>query len=738
MNVSTTAIEGVTRPAAPDREAELCRYRGTLAGLRGVAEAAPGPVTLHAVRVLKECALMGIHVASRLVGTLGGDDPRSDAGLRAIDRVLLDLHGAKWDLGRSDGTYADAAGFDPGADYTRLLDRFRSALARAIDIADAVIGGTDLPCGSTGPLEFSGETPVTVDGAPTVPSVCPVVVLAGTNREMGFQYATQVIEIYGPWIFAHLAEHVVTDDERAVLAQWTAQLDEYAPEIVEFAHGWSEGANDRGVPLTPEQAVAIWTGYLPPADHHVLMAEELTDDRSYGTNVYSGAVVTGSGETVDMCSGFCAWGTATADGHLHAASTTDHDCTHQATIVAFPDTGNSFVYTPFSANGFIPGLGRFYMAGHPGFNNKGVTYVHHGGHGTEGAGNGGGPQEEWGYGVRRGAATFHALQFANSAAEARDMMLAMPVGDPGRILGSAGGLWADSDYGVVIEQRAGSPDAPRPVLREQTSSRSGAPMDVLYANNNALSADRDAWAIPDEFVFDEEGGWYLPFPERTGTADAGIAAARRGTRNSAARNRFFAGQANAGVGRIDSDYLTAMYRTSGTIPDGPYEDAVADWNAGGEWGSSAAHRGNAFTAVVEPAAGKYSACIGPADRYVEVREPSHGYYYYDETGEFWTVRLLDHPAAVVDDALDTAATAVAHARTALESLGRDLPRAERWLQEASESLISARTEDTPDQAARSAVMAESSRRLRLACRAQVRAAQVTTLVGRITSVCNAP
>ncbi|MGW5144799.1 hypothetical protein [Rhodococcus koreensis] len=134
-------------------------------------------------------------------------------------------------------------------------------------------------------------------------------------------------------------------------------------------------------------------------------------------------------------------------------------------------------------------------------------------------------------------------------------------------------------------------------------------------------------------------------------------------------------------------------------------------------GSSAAHRGNAFTAVVEPAAGRYSACVGPADRYVEVREPSHGYYYYDETGEFWTVRLLDHPAAVVDDALDTAATAVAHARTALESLGRDLPRAERWLQEASESLTSARTEGTPDQAARSAVLAESSRRLRLACNA---------------------
>ncbi|KXP04864.1 hypothetical protein AXK59_15995 [Tsukamurella tyrosinosolvens] len=683
------------------------------------------------MRIMKESALMGVHVASRLVGTIDPTDIQYDAGLRAIDLVLLDLHGAKWSLGRADGTYVDAVGSDPTVDLNALLQRFRTALAETITIADAVIADRDVPIRTAGPVGLSGETPLTSDGAPVVPSVCPVVVLEGSNREMGFQYANQVLDIYGPWVFAHLADHIVTDEEREILAQWTAQLEAHTPEIVDFAHGWSAGANDRGIPLTPEQAVAVWTGYLPPADHHVLMAEELTSDKSYGTNVYSGAVVTANGETVDMCSGFCAWGTATADGNLHAASTTDHDCTHQATIVAFPDTGNSFVYTPFSANGFIPGLGRFYMAGHPGFNSKGVTYVHHGGHGNEGASNGGGPQKEWGYGIRRGAATFHALQFANSAEEARDMMLAMPVGDPGRILGSAGGLWADNDYGVAIEQRAGSPERPRPVLRERTASRSGTPMDVLYANNNALSPDPDAWNVPAEFVFDEEGGWYLPFPERPGTTDAGTAAARRGTRNSAARNRFFAGQANAGLGDIDGDFLTAMYRTGGTIPDGPYEDAVAAWNAGGEWAASAAHRGNAFTAVVDPAAGEYRACVGPANRDLEVREPSHGYYYVDETGEFWTLRLLGAPSDVLSDALQTARDAVIEARTAVQSLGRAVPRANRQLRDAEQFLDAAAGSGPGVDGRRSAALAETSRRLRLACHAHVRAAQVSSLVKRI-------
>ncbi|MFD2473559.1 hypothetical protein [Amycolatopsis silviterrae] len=720
-------------PSAPlDRQTELRRYHGTIDGLRGVAAIAHEAPTLEAIRVMKECALMAVHVASRMVGTVPEDDPRSDTGLRIIDGLLLELHQAKWDLGRADGTFIDSAGSDPEPDRAGLLARFRALLASAIAVADAVIDGTELPGAPEYVLGRSGETPVTEHGAPVVPTVCPVVVIAGTNREMGAQYATQVIDIYGTWIFDHLADHVVTEEERLVLAQWAAQLDRHAPEIIEFARGWSEGANERGVPLTVEQTVAIWTGYLPPADHHVLMAEELTEDRAYGTNVYSGAVVTTAGETVDMCSGFCAWGTATPDGRLYAASTTDHDCTHQATIVAFPDEGNSFVYTPFSANGFIPGLGRFYMAGHPGFNSKGVTYVHHGGHSTEGGSNGGGPQEEWGYGVRRGAATFHALQFANTAAQARDMMLSMPVGDAGRILGTAGGLWADSAYGVAIEQRTGCPDRPRPVLRESTRSRSGALMDVLYANNNPLSADRGPWRAPDEaeFRFDDESGWYLAFPGTPGTADPGLAAARRGTRNSAARNRFFARQANAGLGEIDDEYLTAMYRTSGTIPDGSYEEAAASWNAGGEWESSAAHRGNAFTAVVKPDAGEYRGCIGPADRYLEVREPSHGYYYFDETGEFWSLRLGDAPQAVLGTALDTAVAAVADAQAAVRSAGRRLPRAKRWLTDAAEALGAARERGTPEPADRAAELAEISRRVRLACRAQVRAAQVCSLVGR--------
>ena len=42
--------------------------------------------------------------------------------------------------------------------------------------------------------------------APLVPAICPVVVLQGSHRDMGRQYAKQVIDIYGPWIFAQTAD----------------------------------------------------------------------------------------------------------------------------------------------------------------------------------------------------------------------------------------------------------------------------------------------------------------------------------------------------------------------------------------------------------------------------------------------------------------------------------------------------------------------------------------------------
>ncbi|WP_056685683.1 MULTISPECIES: hypothetical protein [unclassified Nocardioides] len=725
-----------------DVDREVMRYDSTIRKLRQAIPArTEDGVSLALVYQARESALLAVHVAQRMIGALDRGDLVRARAHATMEGHLARLYEAKWNLGRVDGTYVDFAAPESSPDPIELLRRFEAVTSGALDVADACRGGIVLPAPAPLSLQRRGsEVLHTESGVPLVPTVCPVVVLTGSNEDMGRQYAQQVVDIYGTWIFDRLAARVISDDTRLVLAEWESQLARHAPEVLDFARGWADGAASRGIALDHGHALAVWTGYNEPAHNHVMFGEELSGDSSLGVHAYSGAHFSPSGEVTDMCSGFCAWSSATVDGGLVGASTTDHDCTYQATIVAFPDRGNSFVHTPFSANGSIPGLGRFFMAGHPGFNDKGVAYVHHGGQGIDGASGGGGPREQWGYGLRRGASTFHALQFADTAQEARDMMLSFPVGDPGPILGTAGGLFADAHYGVAIEERAGSPEEPRPILREHTEDANGELVPVLYANNNPLSEEPGSWAGPREgkYVYSSESGWYIRRPDDAGTSDPALLAARLSSKNSAARNRFFHRQMSQGFGSIDVDFVTSMYRTSGSMPDGDYPESVERWNAGEEWEASAAHRGNAFTAVIKPSSsdpGEYHACIGPADRHLQIREPSHGHYYFDETGEFWRLRLMESSELLLKDAEDEARRRVDAASARLAALPDDHPErglAAGWLTEAIECLASLAdpTEGglPPDE--RAAVIAKQ---VRAACRAQVRAAQVIRLPTGLTT-----
>src|SRR3989304_4806842 len=199
------------------------------------------------------------------------------------------------------------------------------------------------------------------------------------------------------------------------------------------------------------------------------------------------------------CSGVAAWGRATVDGKLVAGASGDHDCTYMVTIVAFPQTGNAFVYTPFSAIGDVPEVGQVFMMGHPGMNNKGLAYIEHGGEMRMIE-----PKEDWGYGIRKGASVFHVLRFANNTKEALEMELSFPVGDVGRAMGSAGGFYADSAHGYVLESRSNPT-----IIREAGVLGE---TDFLYANNSAMhpEAGRAGWMQPDKenWGCDAHGGWY--------------------------------------------------------------------------------------------------------------------------------------------------------------------------------------------------------------------------------------
>jgi hypothetical protein len=525
----------------------------------------------------------------------------------------------------------------------RVYDSLRSGASEAIPHHKAT-------------LSSSGTEISFADGVPLVPEVNPLVVLQGSDYEMGYQYAQQLVHVFGPWILQRKAGGF-KEERRDVIRRWEEQIRLYAPEILGLCEGWAAGATHAGVPMSYEDVLVLWTGDLPPAANYLGRGEGMVR------------------LAPPLCSGVAAWGRATVDGRLVTGSSGDHDPTFMVTIIAFPETGNSFVVSPFSATGDVPVVGPVYMMGHPGMNSKGLAYVHHGGELRMVE-----PRSHWGYGIRRGTSIFHVLRFASSAREALDMELSYPVGDVGRAMGSVGGFYADGSYGYVLESRRDPVALREAGLLGET--------DFLYANNSPLHPDsgKAEWmqSNRENWLWDAHGGWYpaelvVPelFPRRRGrgTTDRTGSLLGHMYHNSRGRNLHAHDMLQRALGHIDLEYMKMMYRRSGTLPTGAWEEIAAAYKATGRWGEvSTAHAGNAVVAVMKPDAGMYALCVSTAARGVtpNVPNPSGG-PICGETNAFWELKLASAPAGVAAYAAQRARECIDRAEAELAGLRRTDP-----------------------------------------------------------------
>ncbi|MDI4234134.1 hypothetical protein OZ411_15070 [Bradyrhizobium sp. Arg237L] len=609
---------------------------------------------------------------------------------RNLDLAVLFVSKGKWYAGRYNGASLYLAPHTKATSDAKLAEE---CLASAIEIAkesEAVLTSSDNErpnraadrYRSTVRVGKKGAEIEFVDDVPLVPTICPIVVLRGSSYEMGRQYAEQVLDIFGDWIFRQIEERRFQADEIAIIEKWRAELEKHAPEILEMARGWVDGAARRGIQLDYLNIVQLWTGHFEPhrvgirghgvrdlANAGASETEEQADASYFGGQT---TVVDLDGASADLCSGACAWGEATRDGALVAGATTDHDCTFQATIVAFPDNGAAFIYTPFSVIGFIPGLGQYYFAGHPGMNNKGLAYIHHGGglHGIEAA-------EDRGYGLRRGASVFHNLRFANSAKEALRNELSWPIGDVGTVLGSVGGFYADASYGYVCEARPSLGVGRDPIVREWSFDETGSSYQFLYANNNSLHPRSSAgFGSPQSgYQFNSVEGWIQDRPASVAALGEVRFASALSTKSSQGRNRYLFDSMQKIYGSIDLDEMARIYSTSAPEryrSDGQrmsHKERETAWLGGVPWPSSICHRVNAFTATMKPDNGDqgiYMGCIGPANRRALMHISGHGYYYYDEANEFWEIQLCNTPDELLNNAKQTAARLLREAEDALK------------------------------------------------------------------------
>ncbi|WP_105616180.1 C45 family peptidase [Vallitalea okinawensis] len=492
---------------------------------------------------------------------------------------------------------------------------------------------------------------------PLVPDITPIVLLQGSSYEMGFQYAEQLVTIYGNWMLERHTEKKFNQDEIDEIKKWEEMHQKYTPEIIDFVRGWVDYSKDHGINLSHNQVMDLWVGHKPPASSYL--------------NAESGIP-----ELPPLaCTAIAAWNSATEDGELVVAATGDHDMSYQITIVMYPDHGIPLIFTPFEATGTLPTMGPNWFFGHPGMNLEGLAYVHHGG----------GPKllepiSEWGYGIRRGASVLHNLRYSKTAQEAFTQEMEWPIGDIGYgDQATVGGFYADGNYGYVIESRKS------PVCVRETGLLGET--DYLFSNNSVMhpEAVKSDWMrkIDDLWTWDANGGWRPKEPQGmtknlamifkwfTGKLKTDELMSRGmmfAYWNSYNRNLFLNTMGKVHHGKLSTDSMKRIYRTTGTMPVGDFKYVKQAYVERGEWGViSAAHASNALVVAMKPSEGSYSLCTGPAIRGAAPISPDLSISILNERNAFWDIELDDEPAVTVEAAKNLAHGLVLRAKDIYQS-----------------------------------------------------------------------
>ena len=102
-------------------------------------------------------------------------------------------------------------------------------------------------------IPYAGEVPL-------MPNVRPVLVLSGSDHDMGYQHAQQLIQIYGTYYMKGAASVTLSENQLASLRNTDALFKKHAPWIADYVKGIADGATAAGLSMTYEQALAQFAG----------------------------------------------------------------------------------------------------------------------------------------------------------------------------------------------------------------------------------------------------------------------------------------------------------------------------------------------------------------------------------------------------------------------------------------------------------------------------------------------
>jgi len=231
------------------------------------------------------------------------------------------------------------------------------------------------------------------------PSILPVIILEGSDYQMGFQYGCQAAAFINKTIESKWASSLENFSREEVIKALKANqtfIKTYTPEWIEFMKGMADGARKKGFQITYTDILLI----------NCTLPDPETSPFPDGAEK----------ETLPPkhCSVCSAWGSATKEGQLIGIDTLDSsEVPYAVVIAAFPDRGNAYICGADAGE-----IGDHFL-----MNNKGLFIGNSGG--------GGSPRpEDSSYGLAWSCSLPYLARFSDNAIEARDLILNWQINIP--------------------------------------------------------------------------------------------------------------------------------------------------------------------------------------------------------------------------------------------------------------------------------------------------------------------
>ncbi|MFC1782881.1 C45 family autoproteolytic acyltransferase/hydrolase [Planctomycetota bacterium] len=231
------------------------------------------------------------------------------------------------------------------------------------------------------------------------PGILPVVILQGSDYEMGYQYGQQAGGYIEKNKEAAWAQGLESFDRAEVISTLKANqhfIKEYTPELIDQLRGMADGATAAGYEMSYTDILLLNCTLPNP------------ETSTYPVGAEKDAL------PIKKCSVCSAWGSATKDGRLIGMDTLDSgESLYGVIIVVFPDKGNNYICGAQAGE-----IGDHFL-----MNNKGFFLGNSGG--------GGSPRpEDNNYGICWSCSLPYIVRFADNALEARDMIMKWQINVP--------------------------------------------------------------------------------------------------------------------------------------------------------------------------------------------------------------------------------------------------------------------------------------------------------------------